>query len=737
MTGSNHVLPTCGAARGRGGLDGSGLRARLDRAATDRGGPAPAGAGGDRARDGRRARAHAASIAVRCGRDHHERRVQETFGRKRRRAPAPQRERRRLLSERARRPAARSRRAMPRSIPTTTPRNTPSHARFACPPTMSSSPTGSTKASWPPRPRRCATATRPGIPEAIGVAPAFDMYEVCTNALGGRMVNVPLGPDVRVSVGRTCGGDHRRRRASCSSPTRTIRPVSRLALDDLRPPRPRRLARAALRRRGVRGLLRRDPDRHADALASPPNLLIGRTFAKSYGLAGLRAGAVIAHPETLQPLRQVVPPYSLNAYATAALPVALEDRDYCDWYVAQAQESRRAADGDLRHGSDCGRGRARRISCWSHAGSRAGALVDALAGPRHLRPGSLERSRVRGLHPHDDRRRRGHAAAGDRARGGLVRRGSITRNDARDLDPAAADDRGTRPLRRVDRHSLPRSHARARRSSRRRSISTLQVKGDLDVDQHHTVEDAGIALGEAVSAALGTRRGINRAGYFVMPMDETLAVAAIDLGGRPHAVVDLALKVRTVGDLQSELVQDFFEGLRAGRARQRSPEGALRPVEPSPGRGDVQGVRACAARGVLHATGSSAATLPVDQRTALGRSTIRTCCPHRLRRRQPDLRSQGARRDRCRVLHAVRRRPTSARDRRHHRSRRRPLRRHAMRSTARGAPQIRRRRPIRTCHLLGICLGLQYLFEAAATRRPRCLGLGLLARALRRCCPQR
>ena len=88
--------------------------------------------------------------------------------------------------------------------------------------------------------------------------------------------------------------------------------------------------------------------------------------------------------------------------------------------------------------------------------------------------------------------------------------------------------------------------------------------GDLDVDQHHTVEDLGIALGEAVSNALGARRGINRAGYFVMPMDETLAVAAIDLGGRPHAVVDLALKVDRVGDLQSELVHDFFEGFALG-----------------------------------------------------------------------------------------------------------------------------------------------------------------------------
>lgn len=93
----------------------------------------------------------------------------------------------------------------------------------------------------------------------------------------------------------------------------------------------------------------------------------------------------------------------------------------------------------------------------------------------------------------------------------------------------------------------------------------LQVRatGDLDVDQHHLVEDAGITLGEAVAKALGSKRGINRAGYFIMPMDETLAVAAIDLSGRPHAVVDLRLRVKRVGDLQAELIQDFFEGFAA------------------------------------------------------------------------------------------------------------------------------------------------------------------------------
>ena len=93
---------------------------------------------------------------------------------------------------------------------------------------------------------------------------------------------------------------------------------------------------------------------------------------------------------------------------------------------------------------------------------------------------------------------------------------------------------------------------------------TLKAVGDLDVDQHHTVEDVGIVLGEAVLAALGDRKGINRAGYFVMPMDETLAVVAVDLGGRPHAKVDLKVKVRLVGDLQSELVADFFDGFAMG-----------------------------------------------------------------------------------------------------------------------------------------------------------------------------
>lgn len=88
----------------------------------------------------------------------------------------------------------------------------------------------------------------------------------------------------------------------------------------------------------------------------------------------------------------------------------------------------------------------------------------------------------------------------------------------------------------------------------------ISAKGDLDVDQHHTVEDVGISFGEAVTKAVGSKRGILRAGYFLMPMDETLAAAAIDLSGRPHCVVHAKISAQRVGDFTTELTEDFFQG---------------------------------------------------------------------------------------------------------------------------------------------------------------------------------
>ena len=86
----------------------------------------------------------------------------------------------------------------------------------------------------------------------------------------------------------------------------------------------------------------------------------------------------------------------------------------------------------------------------------------------------------------------------------------------------------------------------------------LSARGDLDVDQHHTVEDVGIALGEAVKQALGSKRGILRAGYFLMPMDDCLAIAALDFSGRVFCVCNWKPSAKKVGEFQTELLEDFF-----------------------------------------------------------------------------------------------------------------------------------------------------------------------------------
>jgi imidazoleglycerol-phosphate dehydratase len=88
----------------------------------------------------------------------------------------------------------------------------------------------------------------------------------------------------------------------------------------------------------------------------------------------------------------------------------------------------------------------------------------------------------------------------------------------------------------------------------------MQVKGDTHVDQHHTVEDTGIVLGEALNKALGEKRGITRTGFFVYPMDETLVMTAVDLSGRSYLVMDAVFANKRVGSFSTEVLEDFFQG---------------------------------------------------------------------------------------------------------------------------------------------------------------------------------
>lgn len=214
------------------------------------------------------------------------------------------------------------------------------------------------------------------VPETLGVAPAFDMYEVCTTALGGRMVTVALGGQYVLDTDAV--------RAAVTRATRIVFLTNPhnpsgvpYPLDDLRQ-LARDIAPVPLFVDEAYADFSGDSLIDAGTFARLPNLVVGRTFSKAYGIAGLRAGAVIGAPDSLAPLARVVPPYSLNAWAAAALPVAIADRGYRAWYLDQAAQSRRLL------GQTCDR---LGLQTWPSAanfilvrvGERASDIVAALA----------------------------------------------------------------------------------------------------------------------------------------------------------------------------------------------------------------------------------------------------------------------------------------------------------------------------------------------------------------------
>lgn len=178
-----------------------------------------------------------------------------------------------------------------------------------------------------------------GVPEGLGVVPAFDMYETLVIAFGGRMVTVPTGEGFALPSKALLQARTRDTRivfiSNPHNPSGALTPASEILA----------LARA------LAPILLFVDEAYADFagetvladahLSQLPNLIVGRTFSKAYGLAGLRIGVLVAHEDTLAPMRQVVPPYSVNAWAAAALPAAVADCDYRDWYVRETIESRR------------------------------------------------------------------------------------------------------------------------------------------------------------------------------------------------------------------------------------------------------------------------------------------------------------------------------------------------------------------------------------------------------------
>jgi histidinol-phosphate aminotransferase len=175
-------------------------------------------------------------------------------------------------------------------------------------------------------------------PNVIVVLPAFDMYAACADALGGQVVSVPALPDFAFPAEAVLGAIDERTRVvwltNPSNPTGQL--IPRDAILRIAAAAPHALVAVDEAYADFCSATLLD----GDALERRPNLVVGRTFAKAHGLAGLRAGALIANAATLEPIRRIVPPYSINAIVAAALPAALGDREYLRWYLAQVTESK-------------------------------------------------------------------------------------------------------------------------------------------------------------------------------------------------------------------------------------------------------------------------------------------------------------------------------------------------------------------------------------------------------------
>jgi histidinol-phosphate aminotransferase len=175
-------------------------------------------------------------------------------------------------------------------------------------------------------------------PQAIVVLPAFDMYAACADALGGQVVGIPPGPDFAFPIDAVLAAlDARTRVVWLTNPGNpTGQLIARADVLRIAAAAPQALVAVDEAYGDFCGATLLDDD----AIDRYPNLIVGRTFAKAYGLAGLRAGALAASPATLEPIRRIVPPYSINAVVAAALPAALGDREHLRWYLAQVEQSK-------------------------------------------------------------------------------------------------------------------------------------------------------------------------------------------------------------------------------------------------------------------------------------------------------------------------------------------------------------------------------------------------------------
>jgi histidinol-phosphate aminotransferase len=381
--------------------------------------------------------------------------------------------------------------------------------------------------------------------------PAFGMYVSSTMAHRGVVLRAPRRDDLTLDVDAI--------EAMVEGPDRTVRAKLLFVTSPGNPdgqPVPaetiRRLSRLPLVLMVDEAYVEFGGESVVSLVDSHPNLIVLRTFSKWAGIAGLRLGYAVAHADVAEAMSRLRPPYNLNAAAVVAALATLADMGYAEVTVERIVAERERLRASLRELPGAhpvpsqanfvftrfeDRTDAVRVTVGRPDQNDAflAALQAVLKGEAPPRPGP--------------------------GSGQSVSRRAAIRRQTRESEVAVTLDLDGSGRYEIDTGLGFLDHMLSQVSAHGLFDLAVRARGDLEVDEHHTVEDVAIAIGQALDSALGDRRGLVRMGHALAPLDEALAQVVVDLSGRPYAVVEAEFTTHRLGAVDPDLIIHFLETL--------------------------------------------------------------------------------------------------------------------------------------------------------------------------------